>query len=45
MGFLGKVITSIMTDVYILDAISKIVTIMFTANQCLVQAPQINVYQ
>lgn len=41
----GKVITSIMTDVYILDAISKIVTIMFTANQCLVQAPQINVYQ
>lgn len=41
----NKVITSIQTDIKILDAISKIVTIMFTANQCLVQAPQINVYQ
>ena len=41
----NKVITSIQTDVKILDAISKIVTIMFTANQCLVQAPHINVYQ
>lgn len=43
--FDDKVITSIMTDINVLDAISKIVTIMFTANQCLVQAPQINIYQ
>ena len=41
----GKVITSIQSDIKILDAISKIVTLMFTANQCLVQAPQINIYQ
>lgn len=42
--FDGKVITSIESDPTILDAISKIITIMLTANQALVQAPNINMY-
>ena len=36
--------TSIITDVMILEAISKLITIMGTSNQCLVQAPQLNTY-
>lgn len=40
----GTVKTSIMTDVKILEAISKIITIMGTSNQCLLQAPQLNTY-
>lgn len=39
-----KVLCSINTDVIILDAISRIVTIMFTANQALVQSPSLNLY-
>ena len=35
---------SIMLDVYILDTISKIITMMVTCNQCLLQAPQLNTY-
>lgn len=38
------VLTSIESDPTILDAISKIVTIMLTANQALVQSPNINMY-
>jgi chaperonin GroEL (HSP60 family) len=41
----SKVITSINTDVYILDAISKIVTLMFGCDQCLLQVPALNRYQ
>lgn len=40
-----KVLTSINTDIIILDAISKIVTIMFTANQAIVQVPALNIYE
>jgi hypothetical protein len=35
---------SIMLDVNILTTISKIITIMVTCNQCLLQAPQLNTY-
>lgn len=42
--FNGDVLCSIMTDVKILEAISKIITIMVTSNQCIVQAPQLNRY-
>lgn len=35
---------SIMLDIQILDTISKIITIMVTCNQCLLQAPQLNTY-
>ena len=40
----GKVLTSIKTDVEILEAIAKVVTIMFTANQALVSDPMMNKY-
>ena len=40
----GKVLTSIMSDCVILDTISKIITIMYTANQALVQTPALNKY-
>ena len=39
-----NVLTSINTDIEILNAISKIVTIMVTANQALVQTPELNRY-
>lgn len=39
-----KVITSINTDIKILDAIAKIVTLMVTTEQCLVQVPALNHY-
>lgn len=39
-----NVLTSIMSDITILDTISKIIGIMFTSNQALVQAPQLNMY-
>lgn len=42
--FSDTVKTSIMTDVKILEAISKLITIMGTSNQCLLQAPQLNTY-
>lgn len=35
---------SIMLDINILNTISKIITIMVTCNQCLLQAPQLNTY-
>ena len=40
----GTVLCSIRTDVVIMDAISKIITMMVTANQCLLQAPSLNRY-
>lgn len=40
-----KVLCSIRTDVEILDAISKIITMMVTSNQCLLQSPNINIYE
>lgn len=40
-----KVITSINTDIKILDAISKIVTLMVTTEQCYVQVPALNHYE
>lgn len=39
-----KVKCSIMLDINILDTISKIITMMVTSNQCLLQAPQLNNY-
>ena len=42
---LGKnVKCSIMLDIEILDTISKIITLMVTSNQCLLQAPTLNTY-
>lgn len=35
---------SIMLDINILNTLSKIITIMVTCNQCLLQAPQLNTY-
>lgn len=43
--FDGLVLSSINTDVVILDAISKIVTIMFTSNQCLIPDSLQNTYE
>ena len=40
----GKVITSIDTDVVILDSISKIIVPMFTANQAMLPSPVGNKY-
>lgn len=40
----GKVITSIETDIKILDAISRIITLMVTTEQCYVQVPALNHY-
>lgn len=40
----GKVLSSIRSDVAILETINKILTLMFTCNQYLVQAPVYNVY-
>lgn len=42
--FDGKVLTSIMSDVTVLDAMAKIITIMFTCNQTLLQNPLVNNY-
>lgn len=39
-----KVKCSIMLDINILDTISKIIGIMVTSNQCLLQSPQLNMY-
>lgn len=43
-SFDGKVLTAINTDPIIMDTIAKIVTLMFTCNQALVQAPNLNIY-
>jgi hypothetical protein len=42
--FDGSVLTSIDADRVIIDCISKILTIMFTSNQAIVQNPVYNVY-
>ena len=42
--FDGKVLASADTDYYILDAISRIVTLMFQSNQALLISPQQNKY-
>lgn len=44
MEFDGKVLCSIETDVAILEAISKVIMVMFTANQALLESPMNNVY-
>ena len=40
----GKVLSSIRSDIIILEAISKILSLMFVTNQYLVQTPAYNVY-
>ena len=40
----GQVLTSIKTDIAILDSLSKIITIIFDTNQYLVPTPQFNCY-
>lgn len=40
----GKVLTSIDTDIKILDTISKIVSLMLTSNQAIIQHPSLNKY-
>ena len=42
--FDGKVLCSIETDIAILNAISKVIMVMFTANQALLESPMNNVY-
>lgn len=42
--FDGRVLCSIETDIAILEAISKVVMVMFTANQALLESPMNNVY-
>ena len=44
LQFGQQVECSIMLDVQILDTISKIITLMVTSNQCLLQAPSLNTY-
>lgn len=44
LEFDGKVLCSIETDVAILEAISKVVMVMFTANQAILESPMNNVY-
>lgn len=44
MEYDGKVICSIETDVAILEVISKVIMVMFTANQALIESPINNVY-
>lgn len=39
-----NVLSSIMTDIVVLDSISKLLTLLFTCNQFLVEKPQENVY-
>ena len=41
----NTVLCSIMLDINILETISKIITMMVTCNQCLLQAPQLNTYE
>ena len=39
-----KVLTSITSDIIILEAIAKIIVLMYTSNQALVQSPNLNIY-
>lgn len=41
----GRVISSIRSDVAVLDSISRILTIMYTCNQALLQNPVVNNYE
>ena len=41
----GKVLTSAKTDIAILESISRVITIMVTANQCLIPSPTNNTYR
>ena len=43
--FDGKVISSIRSDVAVLDSLARIMTIMFTCNQALLQNPVVNNYE
>ena len=43
--FDGKVLTSIKSDVAVLDALSRIISIMFTCNQTLLASPVLNNYE
>lgn len=40
----NKVLCSIMLDVNIIDTLSKIITMMVTCNQCLLQSSHLNIY-
>ena len=40
----GKVLSSIKSDIIILEAIEKILSLMFTCNQYLIQTPNHNIY-
>ena len=40
----GKVLTSIDTDIKILDTIARIVSLMLTSNQVIIQHPNLNKY-
>ena len=40
----GKILSSIRSDIVILETIDNILTMMFTCNQYLVQAPVYNIY-
>ena len=40
-----KVLSSIKSDVIVLETIDKILTLMYTTNQYLVQTPAHNIYQ
>lgn len=42
--FDGSVLCTIEQDITILDVLSKIITIIYTTNQCLVQTPAYNLY-
>ena len=43
--FDGKVLTSIKSDVAVLNALSRIISIMFTCNQALLMNPALNNYE
>lgn len=45
LKFDGRVISSIRSDVAVLDSIGRILTIMYTCNQALVQTPVVNTYE
>ena len=44
LQFDKSVLCTIEQDTTILDVLSKIITIIYTTNQCLVQAPAYNMY-
>jgi hypothetical protein len=40
----GKVLCTIRLDIEVLETVSRIISMMVTCNQCLLQAPQLNKY-